>query len=380
MKTKRVRIRKAKKKHSVRDLSLGEVSFVDKGDNPGAYVLLMKRKEENTVEEVLKSSPNILQSWVKKVKYDVTKKNAPAILSIISKETEAKTFTEIKNDRAVRDDVYNKIWTLEESLFSILNDDDVEDKNGMIQETVAQFQQAITTIIKSKGGSKMNRLEKLLAQLKKDNPDMEDAELMEKAATALATTADTLEKEKTDLDTEKGDLTKQVETLTTDLEKAKEGEGGEVKIDKSKLAPDVREHMEKMEKESEENKKAIEKLKKDGQKADFIKRAEVLKACGDTDEIAGLLIKVDDLDSEVAGEVEKILANNAAIIKASPLFKETGHNSENDNGSALDLLNKKAEELRKTEAGANLSLPQAFTKVMKDPANADLKKQYNDER
>lgn len=381
MKNKRVRIRKNKKKHHIRALSLGEVSFVDKGDNPGAHVLLMKRKSETTISDILKSSPGFLRDWAEEVKYDVTKKNAPEILSILSKEVEAKTFAEMTDDRKVRDAVYDKIWTLERSLFSILEDDDVEDKQGMIQESVAQFQQSITTIIKGKGGTNMNRLEKLLASLKKANPDMSEDELMVKAANELATTVDEVEKAKTDLEDEKGTLTKTVEDLEKDKEALqgdlKKAKGEEVvEIDKSKLSPEVRKVLEK----AEDDGKKLEKMQKQMQKDNFTKRAVVLKSCGDTDEIASLLIKIDDHDSELADEVEKVLASNAAIITASPLFKEKGHNSENDNDSAVDQLNKLAGDLMKTEAGAGLSKAQAFTKVMKDPLNAELKKQYADER
>lgn len=86
-------------------------------------------------------------------------------------------------------------------------------------------------------------------------------------------------------------------------------------------------------------------------------------------------------------EAQKTLDKRHAEVRAAlqkqvetgVLFGEFGTNKA-VTGSAMGMLNAKADELRKTEAGAKLTREQAFAKVYEDPANSELAAQEKAER
>lgn len=113
--------------------------------------------------------------------------------------------------------------------------------------------------------------------------------------------------------------------------------------------------------------------------ADFKKRAAAIGLTKDGD--GELMRKAFNGDAEAQkayearlAEVQKAAEEQARVGK---LFGEFGTNVAQP-GSALGILNAKADELRKTEAGAKLTKEQAFAKVYED--NPELAQREKDER
>lgn len=133
--------------------------------------------------------------------------------------------------------------------------------------------------------------------------------------------------------------------------------------------------------ENAELRKRLDAVDLEKAQADFAKRAANLglTQAGDGE----LMRKAYAGDKEAQAGFEKRQAEVTAALKAQAdtgaLFQTFGKSGTTDaaNGNAYSTLMAKAEELRKTET--KLSKEQAFAKVYTDPANAQLKKQYESE-
>lgn len=113
--------------------------------------------------------------------------------------------------------------------------------------------------------------------------------------------------------------------------------------------------------------------------ADFKKRAV---AAGLKEEDGETMRKAFGGDAAAQASLEKrfaeVKAAAEALEKTSRVFDEFG-TRKGQTGTALDSLNAKADEFRKTDAGKGLTIQQAFTKVYEDPANAELVRDYKAE-
>ena len=113
----------------------------------------------------------------------------------------------------------------------------------------------------------------------------------------------------------------------------------------------------------------------------FAKRAQELDQPVEFGEV---LRKAHHGDAAALKQVEDTIgAMNKAMKEAQrtgKIFKEFGSQLEKGGATPLDQLNAKAAELRKTEAGKELSEAQAFAKVYEDPANAELAKAEREQR
>jgi len=324
----------------LRSVKLDEISFVGKGDNPEAHILLLKMKKDPT-EASISECPKIYKDDEGK-KDLLTKWFANTKLF---KEDEAVTFNELIQDRKLRDEIWNLVWTLEESLGSIVRDSDVADKTAMIQESIDQFKTAITNI--AKGDSNMDE------KLKKE---MEDK------------LAD-LEKQNADLIKEKADLEKACSEKDKELESMKAG---------VKKEDDVYKGLpESVMKEIEDNRARIAKMEDDNLTREFVAKAAEVNLVGKADEVGDMLKAIAKTDSALADKVLGVLKTAHARINESGLFTEIG--KENPSGavtSAYDKIAAKAAELRKTSPA--LTEAQAFTKVY--DSDSELREQYLKER
>lgn len=342
----------ARTKGKLSNVTLDEISFVGKGDNPKANIVLMKSKQS-------KFAACSKDFDVDTEKNDMIKEWVASNPDKVSKEDGAMTFDEIVQDREIRDIVWNKIWLLESSISSIIDDDDVEDKVTLITRSVEEFKTAITAITKRKGDTTMP--EELKKQL---DAAQEKVTSLEKTNGELATEVEAL-KAKTGVD--------EAGTCKSCGAKLKR----EAEIDKSALPESIQKHMEKLEKENEDNRKAIEKMADAELTRTYVAKAASVCSVGKTDELADLLKSIAKVDATIADKVFDVIKSADARIREGGLFKEAGANDTTNAGaSAYDKIVEKAKELRKSQA--NLTEAQAFTQVYE--SDTVLREAYMSER
>lgn len=328
----------------LRSVKLDEISFVGKGDNPEAHVLLLKMKKDPT-EVSISKCPKVYDNDESKEELLIKWFNN----SKIFKEDEALSFNEILQDRSLRDKIWDLVWMLEESLGSIIRDSSLADKTGMIQESIDQFKGAVTEI--AKGETNMD------VKLKKEMDD--------KIAK--------LEEEKAQLVKEKEALEKACSEKDKALEEAKTKV-----VAKEKEEEDIYKGLpEAVVKEIESNRARIAKMEDDNLTREYVGKAAEVSLVGKSDEIGDILKSIAKSAPAMADKVLDIFKTCQARLKEGGLLKEFG--KEDNSGSETSAYEKivaKAAELRKSNPA--LSEAQAFTKVY--DADSALREQYNKER
>lgn len=332
----------------LRSVKLDEISFVGKGDNPEAHVLLLKMKTEPN-ELSISKQPKDLKNDVQKTELLKTWfENTP----IFKSDDVAVTFDELIQDRNLRDKIWDLVWTLEESLGSIVRDQNLSDKTGMIQQTIDQFKTAVTDI--TKGDSNMNE------KLKK--------ELEDKIAA--------LEKQVADLTKEKEDVEKAADAKAKELEmKLEEAKAKGVKKEEGE---DIYKGLpEAVVKEIESNRERIAKMEDDNLTREYVSKAAEVTLVGKADELGDMLKAVAKTDPTMADKILTVFKTAQARIKEGGLLGEVGkEDSSNAGATAYDKIVAKAAELRK--ATPALTEAQAFTKVY--DSDSDLRTAYLKER
>lgn len=317
-------------------VKLDEISFVGKGDNPEAHVLLLKMKpgEDFTPHKIV----SLGKEYVGRDKDRILKGWMESNPDRIGKGDDALTFDQIMANREMKDKIWDMVWTLEDSISSIMCDESVPDKAGMIQQSIDEFRAAITPI--SKGGNDMPE------KLKKE---------LEEAGVKI----ESLEKQVSDLTTENAVLKEENATLKV--------EKGAVSIDKSGMT-------EAQIKKMEEQEARIAKMEDEAITREYIGKAASVSLVGSVDEIGNLLKKVAKTDSETAEKLFGIFKTANARIAEGDLLKEQGADGGGDGSgvTALDQLNKKAAEYK--IAHPEVSIEKAFTIVY--DTEHDLRKAY----
>jgi hypothetical protein len=330
--------------HKLSGVQLNEISLVGAGDNPEAHVLLLKIKADdgkNAVTSFSKAYKGGKQDAALKKWFD----GAGAILK------DAMTFQQIIDNQEIKSKVWTLVYTLEDSISSIMNDSDVTDKASMIQQSVDEFKAAITPI--AKGGVEMP------AELKKQL-EATEAKVLK------------LEGEKTALETEVASLKAAPKVgekcPTCGATSTKKSDD----IDKSQLSEAVLKRLDAQDAEIEKNRKENEVLKEAELSREYIAKGVEVAAVGAGDEIGTLLKSIAKLDSTLAGKVFDVLKSADAKIRTGGLFIEIGKESGTEGAKAYDKIVAKAAELRKT--CPELSDAQAFTKVY--DTDHELRKQH----
>lgn len=343
----------------IRNVVLDEVSFVGKGDNPEAHVLLLKMKKDPTEESIVKLGKEykgekqeiVLKKWLE---------DNPTLIQ--KDDGDAVTFDEIKNDQELRNKLWDMCYTLESSISSIAMDDTVPDKTAMISQSVDQFKAAITAI--TKGGNEMPELKKAKEELAK-------------AQEQVTTLTKSVE-----------DITKENGTLKADLEKAKKDmkdmedmkDGGadedveDANGNKVKKSVIFKSLPAAIQKEMEDNRKAIAKMQDDNLTREYISKAAGVELVGAASEIGPLLKTIAKTDVATADKVYDLFKTAQERIKEGDLLKEKGAGG-GEGASALDKLNKRAAEYKAANAG--VSIEKAFNIVF--DTEHDLRKAYIEE-
>ena len=334
----------------LRSVKLDEISFVGKGDNPHAHVLLLKMKPEDSIIALGKEYKEtedhnkVLKSWLEsnQVKKD---------------DGEALTFAELAADRELRDKIWSMCYMLEDSLGSIVRDESCTDKAAKIQQSIEEFKTAVTAI--TKGENKMTPEE----------------------ITAL-------KKAKEDSDTKVAELTKANEELIAKAAKCPEcgatlpesgtcakGCGGKKEVKKEET--DIFKGLpESIVKEIKENRDRISKMEDEASTREYVAKAAEVTLIGKADEIGDLLKTIAKHDAKSAEKVLDLFKTASARIKEGDLLKEVGKSTDSGTVSAYDKIVAKAAELRKSHP--ELTEAKAFTKVYDE--DTELRAAYLKER
>jgi len=296
---------------------------------------------------------------------------------------------------AMCDEIHEANCALYESIRSILDDDEVEDKQSMLEQTFGQYKDHVSTIV-PEGMEKALKAFIAKGNLQKDADDMTKEEftkaVAEEVAKAVAPLNETIaklgdenailklsDKHKSYMDA--ADMSDEAKKKFA----SKSPDERDAHMADNPIGKNYPEHVRKAMAEADAIKKANEEMAKrlaalegDKQLATLQKRA--------TD--AGLPVEFGEvLQKAKAGDgasvdalVEKYAELNKAreaALKAGGIFKEFG-TSRGATGDALSQLNAKADELRKSDP--KLSHAQAFAKVYGDPANRELAAQEKTQR
>ncbi len=236
----------------LKDLKVTKVAFVPEGDNKGADIMLFKNKEgtppaKPDVEPVEGGEKG--GSAVKKFFSAVAKalgigdENVDEAVEEIAKGYEATTFGEKLNEqkrRRVTSEIWDVCYALEESLCSIILDDDVEEteKPGLMEQSLDEFSDAVKELIptwaQGKTTSKINKKEQPITPAR-----LEMAKAAKEKLEAIIAKAEP-EPTPPATDPEEDPIKKQ-ET---------KGEMEDMKIDKSKLTPEELAALEAIEKKA----------------------------------------------------------------------------------------------------------------------------------
>lgn len=156
------------------DLEVTKVDFVDEGDNKRANLLLFKRKPEQAAagtEPKQKTGGGFFRSVVAAIAKSVgaTEEQIDAAMEEIAKGCDATTFGEKMAERQLRrtaDEIWDYCYALQESLCSILRDQDVpaENKPTLMTQSCAEFTAAVTAAIPKWSAGVPTKLEKSAAQ------------------------------------------------------------------------------------------------------------------------------------------------------------------------------------------------------------------------
>jgi len=360
------------KKQKLTDLILGEVSLVDRGSNGGSHIMLIKRhaddlfdKGSNTVGKSTHAAwiadnpdkepgempgkikkqdhQSIVDSWLL-IHTDKSIADLPEILK-------AESFNALMSARENEQDMWDKIYVLQDSLSSILRDEDIEDKQAAAAETLMQFHQSVLNSIMKDGSEPMDELQKLQKKF------------------------DDLKKEFDTLTTANETLTSANETLQATIDAAGTGDNDDgTGIDKSALPEAVRKVLDDQAVQLQAQGDTITKMQDEAVTKAFIEKAATFDKIPMTAIELGAIMKSASkaMSADEYTAFEGLL--KAANEAQAKVFKEIGGDG-NVAGNALEQLN----VLAKTISDADgVTFEKGFQFALE--RNPELRKQYKDER
>lgn len=332
------------------NLSVKEVSGVDAAANMRKFLVIKSATEGASLKEKL---------------LNIVKQYLPA------KDGTALTFNQAYAYEVIDDQIYNMMYdasyALRDSIKSIMKDPAVTDKMVYINLSLAEFSQVVSstidaaltmvqsglpviTTIKSKEENSMSIPEDVMKSL----PEVVQTEIL-----ALQKTAGQV-----------AILTKQVEDLqksqTPAVDPVVKGMTPEAQVAFAALQKrlDDAEALAKLERE--------ERLTKE-----YVAKATEFTSLGVVPEELGPVLKaIAAVSPEQYTKLETTLKSASTAIAKSPLLKEVGAGGQGESSSAWNKIEKKAEEVRKSNS--SLTKEQAQAKVMKE--EPELYNEYIHER
>lgn len=411
----------------LKDLQVTKVDFVDAGANPEANIVLFKRKPEEAAAETKpqqKAGTGFLHSVIAAIAKSVgaTEDQIDAAVEEIAK-SDAETFGEKMVQRQLRrtaDEIWDYCYALQESLCSILRDQDVptENKTTLMAQSCAEFTAAVTAAIPKWSAGVPTKVEKSAA----DNQLTE--ERLQIAKEAKARLDDMIQKS-TPAAAPSGATGTQPEGAPADTNiitksETTKGENADMKIDKSKLSPEELAALDAIEKKAgipEENAPATStdpvakstdnttagetddiykglhpavaaELKELRKRADEAEEKEIMAVAKKyellgkkPEELATVLKSLKAAGGTAYTDMISILDANLAAVQNAPAFNEIGKrggngNPTNDADSAWAQIEKHAEEIRKSAPA--MTYAEAIDKACQD--HPDLVHQYENNR
>lgn len=389
--------------NALKHLRIGEVSLVDAGANPGANVLIWKRRDgppQPSGDPPVKKhggKPSLLQRVLKTL----------GLIIEVPEET-PNTFTEELEERnewrqweKVESEVWTIVYAMQDVLLDAIKSDlAAADKQTLIDQSLEQFTSAVTQAVSAWiTGEPVNKAGRAIAGHRMAR--------LRQAKDLLRQVINEAEPP------QPGDGQNNV---------GKKGDEGQVtqQIDKSKLPPEVQAYIEDLEKKAaagepasggapqgadedilknlpESVRKVVEDARKEAAEArkqaedaqsvakaerearvmaEFTKRAEALTHLpAKPEDFAKVLKSLHEAAPEAFAAVEKVLQGANEALKQSDLFREVGKGGSGTGGSAMAEIEAVAAELQK--ADPQLTREQAIEKVMNQ--RPDLVKKYREE-
>ena len=303
------------------DISLTEVSLVDKGANPGAHIVLMKREHDD-----------------------------------------AKSFNQALAHQEADMKIARMMDAFLTSVHTIHRDSEITNKAAAIRDSAAQFHAAVAELAKEQ--QLMSGQDDILKKQK------ELVDTIAKQADDLKARDDTITKLTTDLETS----VKKTAYLEAVIKKADDSGDGFNKADdsgdgfnKADLPEAVQKKLDEQEAVNKTNAKRIQKMEDNSLKRDWVAK------CG-TEESADVMFQVAKSNPELADKVHAIVKAAEAQAKEAGLLKELGDGGSGDGNTAMEKVNKLADEIVKKDGVTHAV---AVTKVMKH--NPELYAEYRKE-
>ena len=338
----------------LKDITINEVSSVDRGAGRGVRVMLMKRDDDSAAywkrdfsqaeRDAAASSGAAMSDGSFPVKTEADLKNA--IQAIGRAKDPAKAKAHIKS-RAKALGLANLIpdtWKRDDSGEIDMSKEEID---AMVAKAVGDALKPIA----DKHATELAKAQDEIVLLK-----MTDAHKAYMAGCSAETqkTFKAMTPDERDAFMQKNPLKKAADAVNHDELTKRDAEIADLKKSQATMAAEL----------------AATRLEK--AQTEFKKRAV---AVGLTEADGELMRKAFSGDVEAQVAYEKKLAEASAALKkqieTSNLFGEFG-TAKGARGDAYDALMAKAEELRKTGDGSKLTIQQAFAKVYEDPANREL--------
>lgn len=421
--------------NKLKDLQVTKVDFVDAGANPEANIVLFKRKPEAATDPAkpqAESSGGFFRSIVAAIAKSVgaTTEQVDAAMEEIAKGAEATTFGEKMVERQLRrtcDEIWDYCYALEESLTSILRDQDVpaENKPTLMSQSCSEFAAAVTAAIPKWSAGVPTKVEKSA-----EKPLTEERlQIAKEAAARLDAMIQKAEAAKA----QSGAAGNEPEGVPT--ENNPDGENAaksntekgdhDMKIDKSKLSPEELATLDAIEKKAgipedtpapapetdpvakstepvpasapaagdtddiykgihpavAEELRSLRKFREETEDAQIMAVAKKYELLGKKpEELAPVLKSLKAAGGTAYADMIGVLDANLAVMQASPAFTEIGKRGGaapvNDADNAWAQIEKKAEEIRKSAPA--LSYAEAIDKACEQ--NPDLVHQYESNR
>lgn len=256
-----------------------------------------------------------------------------------------------------------------------INESDIEDREAAIAKAVSDFNQHVAKLCGEEDNGEVTMSKELEAAIAKMQADLAFAKMTDphKAyATTMKLEGDALKKF---VDADDAGR----EAIMKEFPPKKEKKPGEKDPDCEKQVIKLEdlpaEVVAKLAK-ADENEKIVKGLQEKEEVRKYEDKAVSLGLAKSQGEI---IRKAYAGDAKAQDELDKLLKGLTNQIATGVVFKQFG-NEGDAKATAMDELKAKAAELRKTADGAKLTDAQAFSKVLTDPANADLAKREREER
>jgi len=336
------KIRKAKDDDKeifdLKDLKLKEVSLVDEGANPGAAIMLFKRRDKTEFIKALKERLN----------------------------KDAAVFDEIEENSEAMNALWSMFNSFQDSMHSILNDDDIADKQSMVLESLGQFNEALSNAL-TKGGHNMatKKAAKKIGKAEHEPDATEKTEHEEELAALKAEHEDALAALKTEHEEE-------LKANKAEHEADPEEDDAEKEMDETTKALNK-----KMDNLAKQNDDLLAKLAKSDERVEVAKFEKMADAYEfvpvEKQKLGALLRSVSKAgDDDVFDTLEKVLTASAAA--QGVLTKMTGTPLSNAGGTAHTAFYAKAKEYQDSEgvskqkgvALAKAKHPEMWTEMRKE--------------